>query len=511
MSLLLVFIMCLCTVQVFADDVKYAARSGYEVYIDYTPIDFYIINDLTYIEVEDLVNYGFTVDFDETAQSYNVSRIKFATPMYTREMWEEQTGMKTGASIEDSNIKVYLDGQLANSYCAGGKTLVQFDELQKYGEVKWNEYSGILNVYIFREELQSELDNAENVVEIEFEGGTYKGQVDENNLPHGIGRWEDTDNWEKEFIYMGYFTHSKPDGLMYKETYRTVSHTYCMRYTYFIGKVDGSKKAEREYEEIEPYNDGYVYWHLVSRDTNFGVSCLPISEIPTASGYDTFYDETIYTEGCYYEYKYGQFGTGDYRIWHNGKDKQFITDLSYGIGEPRELIKSIRKTNDKAETVTNYFEYTNGILEMYTGAVQTISKIGNDVVLNAPIDGGGRFITVLLNNEGLIFDVLPVKQNDRVLVPVRAIAEALGAKVSWDNDTWTADIVKDGKTITLQIGNNVMKIDDREITLDVAPKIIDGRTMVPVRAVSEAFEAKVDWNNELQQVIIKTNLKGLPL
>lgn len=85
-SLLLTLILCLCTVQVFADDEKYAKISGFDVCIDYTPISSYIIDDLTYIEVENLVNYGFTVEFDEATQSYNVSRIKFATPMYTNEM-----------------------------------------------------------------------------------------------------------------------------------------------------------------------------------------------------------------------------------------------------------------------------------------------------------------------------------------------------------------------------------------------------------------------------------------
>jgi len=47
-----------------------------------------------------------------------------------------------------------------------------------------------------------------------------------------------------------------------------------------------------------------------------------------------------------------------------------------------------------------------------------------------------------------------------------------------------------------------MEVGGKKTTLDVAPEIIDGRTMVPVRTVSEAFDAKVDWNNELQQVII---------
>ena len=114
----------------------------------------------------------------------------------------------------------------------------------------------------------------------------------------------------------------------------------------------------------------------------------------------------------------------------------------------------------------------------------------------------GTFITVLLNDKDVTFDVLPVKENNRVLVPVRAIAEALGAKVTWNNDESKIVIEKDGKNILLQIANNVMEVDGKKTTLDVAPKIVDGRTLVPVRAVSEAFEAKVDWNNELQQVII---------
>ena len=503
--LILVCVMCMCTVQVFADGAQYASRTEYEVYIDYTPIDSYLINDLIYIAVSDLSNFGFTVGYDASTQVCNVSRVKFATPMYTREMWKKETSMKTGAKIENSDVKVYLDGQLVKSYCVWGKALVKFDELQKYGEVKYNDYDKTLNAYIFREEMQKELDLSENVVEIQIGKGTYKGQVDENNQPHGIGCWEDTHNWEGKFKYLGYFTHSKPDGLMYKETSRDVSHTYSMRYTYFIGKVDGAREAKRVYEHIEsdyPGEAGRTV--LISRDTNFGVSCLPVSDVPTGAGYDTFYDETIYTEGCYYEYKYGKIGTGNYRIWHNGKDKQFITDLSYGIGEKTELMHNLRNSNDKAKTVTNYYEYTNGILEMYTGAVQTVSGTDNDVVLNAPKDGGGMFITVLLNNEGIGFDVLPINQKGRVLVPVRAVAEALGAKVIWNDAESKAVIEKDGRNIVLQIANNVMDVDGRKITLDVAPKIIDGRTMVPVRAVSEAFDAKVDWNNELQQVIIDT-------
>lgn len=505
--LILALVLCLCTVQVFADGEGYASIST--AYIDYTPIDSYIISDLTYIEVENLANYGFDVAFDETAQSYNVSRIKFATPMYTREMWKEEASVKTDIKTETGNVKVYLDGQLANSYCANGKTLVQFDELQKYGKVVWNDYYRKLNVYIFREEMQNELDNAENVVEIEIGEGTYKGQVDENNQPHGIGRWTDDHDHEGEFEYLGYFTHSKPDGLMYKKTYRTVSRSYVARNTYFIGKVDGSKEAERRYEYVEPEMkyDEYYGWVkvkegyniLVGRDANFGVAYLPEKEIPTFYGHeDDFYDKTIYTEGCYYEEWSGKDGTHEHRIWHNGNDKQTVLHYSFGAGDNREAINSVRRLGTDTSHLSTFYEYINGKLIMHTGYINTKTKNG----VNNPVDGAGTFITVLLNDKDVTFDVLPVKENNRVLVPVRAIAEALGAKVTWNDAESKIVIEKDGKNILLQIANNVMEVDGRKITLDVAPKIIDGRTMVPVRTVSEAFDAKVDWNNELQQVII---------
>ena len=494
-SVFLIFIMCLCSVCVFAYSADYAERSVYRTFIDYTPIDAYLINGFTYIEAEAMINYGFTVTFDKNAQSYNISRIKFATPMYTREMWEKETAMKTGAPVTDSNIKVYLDGQLANSRFADGKILLQIDELQKYGTVEWS--GGIMNVYIFKDEMQRELDSSENIVEIEFEGATYKGQVDENNQPHGIGMlYTELDYKRYNTTYLGYFTHSRPDGLIYKETYYCANKSYVPRYTYFIGKTDGNKTDNRIYVEGE---DGRQV--LIGRDPNFGISYLPEKEVEPWTG-TAYIDDTVYTEGCYFEFWTGMHGEHNHRIWYDGIEKETILHYSFGAGQGKEAIDSVRRLGTDASHLVSFYEYTNGVLDMHTGAVQTVSGKGAYAVLNSPADGGGAFITVMMNNEGIEFDVLPIKQNDRVLVPVRAIAESLGAKVLWKNDTKTATVTKDGKTVTLQIGNNVMKINDKEVVLDVAPQIVDGRTLVPVRAISEGFDAVVDWNNSLQQVVI---------
>jgi len=254
---------------------------------------------------------------------------------------------------------------------------------------------------------------------------------------------------------------------------------------------------EHQYYGLVKVQDGYN--KLVGQDPNFGIICLPEKEIvPWAS--PEYNDETVYIKGCYFEDWYGKDGTHKHRIWHNGNDKQTVLHYSFGIGGNREAVDSVRRLGTDATHLSSFYEYTNGVLDMHTGFINTSTKNG----INNSVDGARTFITVLLDGKGIVFDVLPVKDNDRVIVPIRAIAEALGAQVKWNKETSTAEIVKEGKKITLKIGNNIMQVDDREVVLDVAAQIIDGRTMVPVRAVSEAFEAQVDWNNQFQQVVIKT-------
>ena len=113
-------------------------------------------------------------------------------------------------------------------------------------------------------------------------------------------------------------------------------------------------------------------------------------------------------------------------------------------------------------------------------------------------------IKVLVNGKSLTMDQPPVLVNDRTLVPVRAIFEALGARVDWNNDTNTATGKLNGTTVEIQIENTVAKVNGKDVTLDVPAKLISDRTLVPVRFISESLGAKVDWNNDTQTVIITT-------
>ena len=111
-------------------------------------------------------------------------------------------------------------------------------------------------------------------------------------------------------------------------------------------------------------------------------------------------------------------------------------------------------------------------------------------------------IKVVLNGKKINFDVPPTVINGRTMVPVRAIFESLNATVEWDGETETITSYKDDTKIILKLNNNVMSVNGKNITLDVPASAIDNRTLVPVRAISEAFGCKVAWDATTKTVVI---------
>ncbi len=111
-------------------------------------------------------------------------------------------------------------------------------------------------------------------------------------------------------------------------------------------------------------------------------------------------------------------------------------------------------------------------------------------------------IKVVLDGKKIDFDVEPAIINDRTMVPLRAIFEALGAEVDWDDASKTVTAVKDGITIKMQIGNAVMTKNGETVTLDSMPTIIESRTLVPVRAIAESFGNDVGWDGATKTVSI---------
>lgn len=136
----------------------------------------------------------------------------------------------------------------------------------------------------------------------------------------------------------------------------------------------------------------------------------------------------------------------------------------------------------------------------YVGKLPDNKEVDQPSIVNTTDE-----IWVLIDNERVLFDQQPIIKQDKTLVPMRAIFEKLGAKIYWDDSTKTAIAEKNGVVIKIQIDNNIMKKGDEEIVLDVPAQLLNSRTLVPIRAISEAFGCKVDWIGEIRTVTIVTS------
>lgn len=103
-------------------------------------------------------------------------------------------------------------------------------------------------------------------------------------------------------------------------------------------------------------------------------------------------------------------------------------------------------------------------------------------------------VKVVVDGYPLSLDVSPVVERGRVLVPLRPIFEALGAQVSWDKKTKTVAAIRGARSVRLTVGQAVAYRNGVAVSLDVPAGIKKGRVLVPLRFVSEALGAEVNWN-----------------
>jgi Copper amine oxidase N-terminal domain len=118
-------------------------------------------------------------------------------------------------------------------------------------------------------------------------------------------------------------------------------------------------------------------------------------------------------------------------------------------------------------------------------------------------------ITVTVNGRPIQFNNgQPIQEQGRVLVPLRGVFEALGAYVHWTAATQTIDANRGNTTVELQIGNHDAHVNGKDVNLDVPPQLSNDTTMVPLRFVSEALGADVNWMDAQQTVAIKIGPAG---
>ncbi len=152
------------------------------------------------------------------------------------------------------------------------------------------------------------------------------------------------------------------------------------------------------------------------------------------------------------------------------------------------------------ESMYSVDEYNNAL----NGQIETAPEIPvaaaqpsvNEETLDVTSENG--VINIAVGGKTVDFsDAQPfIDENGRTQIPIRAVAEALGAKVDWDEAERMATITRDNKVITIAIGNTKLQIGDEAITMDTAAQIINERTYIPIRFVGEALGMTVNWIEE---------------
>jgi len=163
--------------------------------------------------------------------------------------------------------------------------------------------------------------------------------------------------------------------------------------------------------------------------------------------------------------------------------------FSFGItlspGANSITIKAYDKANNiTTKSLTVYYAKTT-ILVLYIGSNRMTTSDGETITLDSP----------------------PVIVEGRTLVPIRPIIEKLGGSIAWDGIERKVTIVLGNKTIEMWIDKPQARVNGIVTLIDptnnkVTPKIINGRTMLPVRFVSEQLGAKVDWEGTLKKITI---------
>lgn len=110
--------------------------------------------------------------------------------------------------------------------------------------------------------------------------------------------------------------------------------------------------------------------------------------------------------------------------------------------------------------------------------------------------------SININGKLLKSDTEPQIIEGRTMVPVRAIFEGVGAKVTWDADTKTVTGKMGNNTVTMTSGEKAMTVNGKKVNMDGALMIIDSRAYAPARYVAEAFGYDVSWNADTKEVVI---------
>lgn len=113
--------------------------------------------------------------------------------------------------------------------------------------------------------------------------------------------------------------------------------------------------------------------------------------------------------------------------------------------------------------------------------------------------------TMYVNGEAVSVDengIAPRIIDDRTLLPLRSVIESLGGSIVWNESDSSVTVNQNGNTVTFTIGSNNVNVNGQTQTIDSAPEIINDRTMLPIRAAAETLGMRVEWSEPTQTITV---------
>jgi hypothetical protein len=160
--------------------------------------------------------------------------------------------------------------------------------------------------------------------------------------------------------------------------------------------------------------------------------------------------------------------------------------------DTQDEIKATIRSTYTSEELTNIKQLSEKIMKENKG------------ITVMPVD------SILASGYNIKFDLPPVIKDGRTLIPVRALSEAFGATVAWDPVKQEVTISNETTKIVLNLNSNTAYVNGAEVAIDVAPTTLNNRTIVPLRFITEALGLKVDWDAETDTVEISDDTDATP-
>lgn len=177
-----------------------------------------------------------------------------------------------------------------------------------------------------------------------------------------------------------------------------------------------------------------------------------------------------------------------------------------GAGTTNTTINNDTTTDNTSNTNINISGNTT-ITNSNIGSNNQVNQ--QNTVTNTNTVTVKKYVTVNVNGVPLEADVKPfINQDNRTVLPLRAIAEAFGAELQWDPATQTVLLTLGDRSVRLKIGDKTFEVNGQVFTMDTTAFIEGGRTFLPARAIAEALGLTVGWNAETDTVDITAPSEG---